>query len=830
MLTASAGFQTDTDISASNRTGERELKPWVPDEPESNGGAATNGGARGDIITFGGPVSNIPWDQFETNTRLFGAKTDYDEELYTTKLDRSSPGYKKREREADRLANEILSKTSTNSHIAEERNQTVAGETKDEEEKYSGVVRNPNAYVPPGARKTGGGGLPVRKDGTTPPPPPKEAPAPAAPAPKATAPAEKETTTDVPLPPMPKGNGPAASSTTAKHSNLQQSSTPPPATASNNGPRLSADPVIDPAIASSSLGPGPATSMTRSTSSVPQGQTQTQATNGATSPGGSASTHAPAPIGAVVDQARQFVESERERVTARKQSMAKNERAHVLAEFKSWQAKFKVPLPVPKDILPILTKDEQKQKEIEEKAAKALKDAEENRKHAAAAAKSPLSKPANLMSPNLNLPKPPVQTQPKKIVMKIPEIPPFRKKVPPAVPVPETASQNIAVTSPTPSNASVTSGHARLNPNASSFVFKPNPSAAAFKPGEFTSPKPGASKLGSGGGGPPSIPGSSSSPAPPPSVSPAPAGGSSSAPATPKNPFYKDGPPKRIVVNPRDDFNPFKHGQVPPASSVVPQWPYTGRRSSVAYSQPMHPMAMQNYDGGVGGASGDDPSSPHLGPPPMLQGGIPPNLLPFYRYQPNVNVPPQMQGAMMGQMFPGPGGFVPPQMQGSPHMQQGPQHGPNGSEYESRDAREVLAGASRQKWTRRSSEQLLKKASPNSCCKPHKTKLTPVPMYFTNSMPPNAQFIPPQMHFHPNGPGRPPQGPMFYGQQMGHMGHQHQHQHGHQHQAPQMQPQMSQMSQMSYTGQPTPPQPHFQQLPNPPVPPGVPGFDGSPAQ
>ncbi|EKD02971.1 mRNA polyadenylation-related protein [Trichosporon asahii var. asahii CBS 8904] len=674
-----AGFQTDTDISASNRAGERELKPWVPDEPESNGGAATNGGARGDVITFGGPVSNIPWDQFETNTRLFGAKTDYDEELYTTKLDRSSPGYKKREREADRLANEILSKTSSNSHIAEERGQAVAGDTKDEEEKYSGVVRNPNAYVPPGARKATGGGLPVRKDGTTPPPAPKEAPAPAS-APKptaaASAPAEKETTTDVPLPPMPKGNGPASANTNLP---TPQSSTPPPATASNNGPRLSADPVIDPAIASSSLGPGPATSMARSTSSIPQGQTQTQATtNGGTSPGGSSAAHAPAPIGAVVDQARQFVESERERVTARKQSMAKNERAHVLAEFKSWQAKFKVPLPIPKDILPILTKDEQKQKEIEEQAAKALKDAEENKKHAAATAKSPLAKP-NPLSPNLNLPKPPVQAQqqPKKIVMKIPEIPPFRKKVPPAVPVPETASQNIAVTSPTPSNASVTSGHAKLNPNASSFVFKPNPSAAAFKPGDVTSPKAAPTKLS----GPPSVGGPSTSPAPPPSVSPGPTA-SSSASATPKNPFYKDGPPKRIVVNPRDDFNPFKHGQVPAASSVTPQWPYTGRRSSVAYSQPMHPMAMQNYDGGAGGGtgSGDDPSSPHPGPPPMLQGGIPPNLLPFYRYQPNVNVPPQMQGAMMGQMFPGPGGFVPPQMQGSPHMQQGPQHGPNGTD------------------------------------------------------------------------------------------------------------------------------------------------------
>lgn len=107
----SPGFQTDTDISRAARGGERELKPWVPDAPTPDAGGpngASNGGER-DTITFGGPVSNVPWDQFETNERLFGAKTDYDEELYTTKLDRSSAGYKKREHDADKLAREILS-------------------------------------------------------------------------------------------------------------------------------------------------------------------------------------------------------------------------------------------------------------------------------------------------------------------------------------------------------------------------------------------------------------------------------------------------------------------------------------------------------------------------------------------------------------------------------------------------------------------------------------------------------------------------------------------------------------------------------------------------
>lgn len=111
MLTRHPEFQTDTDISANARGGERELKPWSPDDDAPNGAANGRGSPAGnrDTITFGGPMSTIPWDQFEVNERLFGAKTDYDEEIYTTKLDRSGAGFKKRERDADRIASEILS-------------------------------------------------------------------------------------------------------------------------------------------------------------------------------------------------------------------------------------------------------------------------------------------------------------------------------------------------------------------------------------------------------------------------------------------------------------------------------------------------------------------------------------------------------------------------------------------------------------------------------------------------------------------------------------------------------------------------------------------------
>lgn len=63
------------------------------------------------------------WDQFETNERLFKLTTDYDENIYTTSIDRSHPTYKQRAAMAEKLAREIEGTTSTNTHVAEERGQ-----------------------------------------------------------------------------------------------------------------------------------------------------------------------------------------------------------------------------------------------------------------------------------------------------------------------------------------------------------------------------------------------------------------------------------------------------------------------------------------------------------------------------------------------------------------------------------------------------------------------------------------------------------------------------------------------------------------------------------
>lgn len=49
----------------------------------------------------------MSWDQFAANESMFGVTTQFDEDVYTTKIDRSAPDFKERERKAQRLANEI---------------------------------------------------------------------------------------------------------------------------------------------------------------------------------------------------------------------------------------------------------------------------------------------------------------------------------------------------------------------------------------------------------------------------------------------------------------------------------------------------------------------------------------------------------------------------------------------------------------------------------------------------------------------------------------------------------------------------------------------------
>ncbi|OQS08015.1 hypothetical protein THRCLA_00008 [Thraustotheca clavata] len=152
----SGTFQTDTDISNNLKAHlfGRELQTassWL--DPSLDTGELERGNNKGN------------WNQFEVNEKLFGVTSTFDENLYTTKLEKSkiTP---EQIRAAEQMAREIESQTSSNFHLMEERNLSAERDEIDEETRYSSVVRqgprsnekpvawqrNPNAYVPPALR------------------------------------------------------------------------------------------------------------------------------------------------------------------------------------------------------------------------------------------------------------------------------------------------------------------------------------------------------------------------------------------------------------------------------------------------------------------------------------------------------------------------------------------------------------------------------------------------------------------------------------------------------------------------------------------------------
>lgn len=144
---ASGVWKTDNDISGRLQVKERVLQAWqAPQDDagfsiEDDLGSATNNSA---------PAKK--WDQFAANEKLFGVKSQWDEDVYTYKLDTSRPDFAQRQAVAERLAREIEQSSSTNTHVLEERGVDIDDSGLTEEDKYSGVQRNPNAWVPPARR------------------------------------------------------------------------------------------------------------------------------------------------------------------------------------------------------------------------------------------------------------------------------------------------------------------------------------------------------------------------------------------------------------------------------------------------------------------------------------------------------------------------------------------------------------------------------------------------------------------------------------------------------------------------------------------------------
>lgn len=132
-ITSPAGFRTDSDISGHLPTRERPLQPWAPPVGSDMDLSLESSGTLNPNVS--GP--NRAWDQFEANERLYGVKSDYDENIYTTTIDRSDPLYKQKEAAAERIAREIEKENSLNSHVAEERGYALADDSGlNEEDKF----------------------------------------------------------------------------------------------------------------------------------------------------------------------------------------------------------------------------------------------------------------------------------------------------------------------------------------------------------------------------------------------------------------------------------------------------------------------------------------------------------------------------------------------------------------------------------------------------------------------------------------------------------------------------------------------------------------------
>lgn len=121
MSLGSASFRTDADISGNLNIRERDLQRWEPStEPDVDLSLEQTEGS---------------WDQFKVNEQKFGLKSDYDENIYTTTIDRSNPLYPQREAEAQRIAQEIERTSTDNVHVREERGTLKEGDGLDEENK-----------------------------------------------------------------------------------------------------------------------------------------------------------------------------------------------------------------------------------------------------------------------------------------------------------------------------------------------------------------------------------------------------------------------------------------------------------------------------------------------------------------------------------------------------------------------------------------------------------------------------------------------------------------------------------------------------------------------
>lgn len=332
-----SGFRTDTDISGHMALRERNLQKWEPSEVDPS-------------MTLESTGRSTEWDQFSTNERLFGVKSNYDETFYTTTIDRSDPQYAQRAARAEKIAREIESSNALNSHVREERGgYSAADDGGDEEDKYSGVRRETpslssgqtNKYTPPARR-----------------PPSAQPTVPGVPVDPAII-SSSVSRPDITAKTAQRTVSPAADKIAVPESAKPDTSKATAAPASSEPPKdvtqkTETKPVAAPKQADQTQ--KPSTTIKPTIAAIPPrkaGRPHDATAN---------VEHE------LLDSFKQFSAAEKLRISDRQRTIARENKAVRLNDLKKFAQNFKLTTPVPQDLVPILAKDETKQQAIVEKA------------------------------------------------------------------------------------------------------------------------------------------------------------------------------------------------------------------------------------------------------------------------------------------------------------------------------------------------------------------------------------------------------------------------------------------------------------------------------
>ncbi|EOO01885.1 hypothetical protein UCRPA7_2609 [Phaeoacremonium minimum UCRPA7] len=364
-----SSFRTDRDTANANRRfgGERELQRWQPDASDAVDGSL-EGGLQNSKQSHGGA-----WDQFAENERLFGLRTDYDEAIYTTSIDKNHPQYKQRVAAAERKAREIERSAAATSHVAEERVMDFVGgdDNADEEDKYSGVKRQQQDFPP----------LANRENKYTPP--------------ARRAPAGATTVKGAPVDPAiissqikgaPTNKQPTPKAEETKTPNPTPNKTPVPQTADKPAP-VEPKPDAKPAETKPAESKPTETKTADSKSSDKStGALRPSATTGRTiSPQGKEAAAVPSATSTVerdvLNSFKNFATQQRLNAEKARSNKAKADKEVKLIELKKFADSFKLSTPVPSDLISIIAKDPAKQKQIQAKALQNAEDVAKSKEH-----------------------------------------------------------------------------------------------------------------------------------------------------------------------------------------------------------------------------------------------------------------------------------------------------------------------------------------------------------------------------------------------------------------------------------------------------------------